>query len=341
MYNLSFIVSEFKTNSMEILLLNKTEIEKLTCMKDFIGAVEKAFRSKSLGKVQMPAKIYVNFSKYHGDFRSMPAYIEDLDIAGIKIVNVHPDNPKKYNLPTVMATILLLDPKTGKPMALMDGTWITNMRTGAAGGVAAKYLARKNSKIVGLVGAGMQAKTQLLSLNEIFRIERVKIWSRNFKTCKRFAEDMKFLRLNIKICSKIEDAVKECDILVATTPVRKPIIKNEWIKKGMHINAIGADAKGKEELDPKILKRAKVVVDDREQATHSGEINVPVSRKIFKPSQIYSELGDVIAGKKKGRTSDKDITVFDATGLAIHDVASAWMVYQKAKKKNIGKKIEL
>jgi alanine dehydrogenase len=326
---------------MKVLLIGRNEIEGLAKMKEFIQAVENAFRSKSLGKVQMPAKFYVFFKKYEGDFRTMPAYMEDLGAAGVKIVNVHPNNPKKYNLPTVMATILLLDPKTGRPISIMDGTWITSMRTGAAGGVAAKYLAKKNSKVVGLIGAGAQARTQLLALNEIFKIEKIKIWSRSSDTSKKFVEEMKFLKLNMKICNNIADAAKNCDILVTTTPAIGPVVKDEWIENGIHINAIGADAPGKEELEPKILKRAKVVVDDREQAMHSGEINVPISKKIFKPRQICSEIGDVVAGKKKCRTSDKDITIFDSTGLAIQDVASAWMIYQRAKQKGIGKEIEL
>lgn len=326
---------------MKVLLLERKEIEKLARMKDFIEAVEKVFKSKAEGKTQMPPKSYIFFSKYEGDFRSMPAYIEDLDIAGVKIVNVHPNNPKKYGLPTVMATILLLDPKTGKAIAIMDGTWITNMRTGAAGGVAAKYLARKDSKIIGMVGAGAQARTQLLALSEIFKIEEVRVYSKSFKITKKFIKDMKFLKLNTKLEKEIDKAVKGCDILVTTTPVREPIVKNEWISDGMHINAIGADSKGKEELDPKILKRAKVVVDDYVQAIHSGEINVPISKGIFKPKQIHAELGEVIAGKKKGRTSDKEITIFDSTGLAIQDVASAWMIFQKAKREKIGKEIEI
>jgi alanine dehydrogenase len=326
---------------MKALFITRSEIEKLVRMKDFIQAVENVFKSKSLGKTQMPAKLYVCFKKYGGDFRTMPAYIEDLDAAGVKIVNVHPDNPKKYNLPTVMATILLLDPKTGRPISIMDGTWITNMRTGAGGGIAAKYLAKKNSTIVGLIGAGVQARTQLLALNEIFEIKKVKIWSRSSETSKKFVDEMKFLKLDMEICKKISDAANGCDILVTTTPATGPVVKNEWIENGMHINAIGADAPGKEELDPKILLRSKVVVDDHDQAVHSGEINVPISNKIFKPSQICSELGDVIAGKKKCRTSDKDTTLFDSTGLAIQDIASAWMVYQRAKEKNIGTEIEI
>lgn len=134
--------------------------------------------------------------------------------------------------------------------------------------------------------------------------------------------------------------VCDCDILVTTTPSREPVVMNEWVSEGTHINAIGADAPGKEELDPKILKRAKIVVDDLPQASHSGEINVPLAKGLLAEKDIFGELGEVIVGKKKARTKDSDITVFDSTGLAIQDVATADMVYWKALKANIGIKLQ-
>jgi alanine dehydrogenase len=267
--------------------------------------------------------------------------VSKLGFGGVKIVNVHPKNPEKYKLPTVMATIILIEPETGKPVAIMDGTWITNMRTGAAGGIAAKYLARKNSKIVGMVGAGTQARTQLLALNEIFKIEEVRVCAKNLAECERFKEDVKYLGLNILPKKNVEDAVKGCDILVTTTPVTQPIVKNEWISEGMHINAIGADAPGKEELEPEILKRAKIIVDDFEQAWHSGEINIPAAKGMISKADIYAELGDIIVGKKAGRESDEEITIFDSTGLAIQDLATATLVYKKAREKNLGFEVEL
>ncbi|MDI6806585.1 MAG: alanine dehydrogenase [Candidatus Aenigmarchaeota archaeon] len=324
---------------MKVLLISRKEVEGIVSMKEVMEVVENAFRAKGLEKVQMPPKLYVTFP--NGDFRTMPCYIPELGFGGVKIVNVHPENPEKYKLPTVMAIIVLIEPETGKPLAIMDGTWITNMRTGAVGGIAAKYLARKNSKIIGMVGVGAQARTQLLALNEVFDIEEVRIRDRTLESCKKFEEDMKFLGLNIVIKERIEDVVKGCDILVTTTPVTQPIVKNGWISEGMHINAIGADAVGKEELEPEILKRAKVVVDDREQAIHSGEINVPISKGIFKPEEIYAELGEVIAGKKNGRVNDEEIIIFDSTGLAIQDLAAATLVYRKAKEVGLGSEVEL
>jgi len=324
---------------MKILLISKKDIEGILSMREVMDAVESAFRYKALGKVQMPPKLYVTFPK--GDFRTMPCYIPELGFGGVKIVNVHPENPKKYELPTIMALIILIEPETGKPLAIMDGTWITNMRTGAAGGIAAKYLARKDSKIIGMVGAGTQARSQLLALDLVFKIDEVKIYAKPLESCERFKKDMAFLGLNISIKEKAEDAVRGCDILVTTTPVTQPIVENEWVDEGMHINAIGADAPLKEELDPRILKRAKIVVDDIEQACHSGEINVPISKGIISRADIYAELGEIIAGKKVGRVTDNEITIFDSTGLAIQDVATAAIVYKKAKEKGLGSEVEL
>lgn len=322
-----------------ILWLNKNEVESLLDMKSTIKVVEEAFRQHGMKKVQMPPKLYLYFKNHNGDLRTMPAYLEEADITGVKIVNVHPDNPKK-GLPTVMALVILNSTETGAPLAIMDGTHLTDMRTGAAGGVAVKYLARKNSKVVGFVGTGNQARTQLMGIKEIIDIEEIKITSVSEKSNINFKAEMeKKADCDITLKKSIRE-VCDCDILVTTTPSREPVVMNEWISEGTHINAIGADAPGKEELDPAILKRARVVVDDIPQASHSGEVNVPVSKGVFGVRDICCELGEVIAGKKKARVKDSDITVFDSTGLAIQDVATADIVYRKALKANIGIKLK-
>jgi len=319
----------------QILWLNRKDVESLLDMKGTIKVVEEAFRQHGLKKVQMPPKLYLDFKKHNGDLRTMPAYLEEQDITGVKIVNVHPDNPKK-GFPTVMALVILNSTTTGAPLSIMDGTFLTDMRTGAAGGIAVKYLACKNAKTIGFVGTGNQARTQLQAINEIMDIHEIKITSTSEKKTIAFKDDMELV-IECEITpKKTIKEVCDCDILVTTTPSREPIVMNDWISEGTHINAIGADAAGKEELDPAILKRAKVVVDDLPQASHSGEINVPFSKKIITEKDIYAELGEIITGQKKVRTDDSDITVFDSTGLAIQDVATANMVYQKALQKNFG-----
>lgn len=319
----------------QILWLNRKEVESLLDMKGTLKVVEEAFRQHGLKKVQMPPKLYLYFKKHNGDLRTMPAFLEEQDITGVKIVNVHPDNPKK-GLPTVMALVVLNSTETGAPLAILDGTYLTDMRTGAAGGVAVKYLARKNAKTVGFVGTGNQARTQLLAINEVIDIEEVKATSASEKQTLIFKGEMeKRIGCEIKPKKSIKE-VCDCDILVTTTPSRAPIVMDEWIADGTHINAIGADAAGKEELDPKILKRARIVVDDIPQASHSGEVNVPLSKGLISEKDIFCELGEVITGMKKAREKDSDITVFDSTGLAIQDVATADMIYRKAVEKQIG-----
>jgi len=290
--------------------------------------------------VQMPPKSYLYYTAYNGDLRTMPAYLEEEDITGVKIVNVHPGNPA-LGLPTVMALIVLISPQTGAPIAIMDGTYLTDIRTGAAGGIAAKYLARKDSKVIGLVGAGNQARTQLEALSEVFEPELVKVTSRTKESCEQFIrEAADIISCEIRYEETIEN-VCDCDILVTTTPTRKPIVKAQWIKEGTHINAIGADAVGKEELDPELIIRSKIVVDDIVQALHSGEVNVPLSKHYISENDIHAQLGEVIVGLKPGRTSEEEITIFDSTGLAIQDVASAHLVYQRALSKGLGKQVRM
>ncbi|MFQ5975269.1 MAG: alanine dehydrogenase [Candidatus Hydrothermarchaeales archaeon] len=325
---------------MEVLWLNSDEIKAVLDISDVIPAVEKAFEQHGLEKVQMPPKSYLSFDKYNGDLRTMPAYIEALDMAGAKIVNSHPDNPKK-GIPTVMAVVILNDPKTGAPLAVMDGTHLTDMRTGAAGAVACKYLAREDSKVLGLVGAGRQARTQLLAISTVAELEKATVVSVSSQGSKRFKKEMeKVVGIDIELKDSIEE-VCDSDILVTTTPVKEPVVKEEWIAEGMHINAIGADAEGKEELEPGILKKAKIVIDDISQAEHSGEINVPLSRGIITKQEIYASLGEIVAGKLPGRTSKDEITLFDSTGLAIQDIATGKLAYEKALEERVGQRLKL
>ena len=325
---------------MEVLWLAQEEVKSVMDMHSDMQVVERAFRQHGLGKVQMPPKSYLYYTAYNGDLRTMPAYLEEEDITGVKIVNVHPGNPA-LGLPTVMALIVLISPQTGAPIAIMDGTYLTDIRTGAAGGIAAKYLARKDSKVIGLVGAGNQARTQLEALSEVFEPELVKVTSRTKESCEQFIREVADITsCEIRYEEKIEN-VCDCDILVTTTPTRKPIVKAQWIKEGTHINAIGADAVGKEELDPELIIRSKIVVDDIVQALHSGEVNVPLSKHYISENDIHAQLGEVIVGLKPGRTSEEEITIFDSTGLAIQDVASAHLVYQRAVSKGLGKQVRM
>jgi alanine dehydrogenase len=326
---------------MKTLILTRHDVEKILTPVVANETVEKAFKAYSLGCTQMPPKSYLYFPK--GDLRSMPAYLsgEGFDIAGVKCVNVHPQNAAGQ-MPSVMAVIILNDPQTGFPLAVMDGTYLTCLRTGAAGAIAAKYLSRKDSNVAGFVGCGAQARAQLSCLLEVRNIQKIKIWQfpkdkdcvREFKKWAQTTYGMETI-----VSPRMDDVTMNSDIVITTTPSRTPLVN--CVSPGTHINAIGADAPGKQEINPQILKQAKVVVDDWTQASHSGEINVPISLKKIMKRDVHALLGDIVAGKKRGRTSAKEITLFDATGLAIQDISCAYIVYKAFKNRRNIKSIKL
>ncbi len=308
---------------MPTLLLNREAVSSLLEMKDVILAVEESFVAWTDGKASMPPKAYLVVDK--GDFRAMPAAIPGA--AGVKWVNVHTGNAS-LGLPTVMAVFILSDPETAYPLAVMDGTGITAYRTGATAAVASKYLARSDSHTFGLIGAGRQAETQILAHAQLFRLERVNVADRSEGAVERLVRCMP--EFSVRGVSR-EEAVAS-DIVSTLTPARSPVVRRQWVKAGTHINAVGADAEGKQELDPAILNDALVVVDDLRQAISGGEINVPVATGLFRTEDVYATLGEIITGSKPGRTDDSSITVFDSTGVAIEDIAVAKVVYEKAKR---------
>ncbi len=327
------------------IILNKSNVEELIEMHEVINSVETAFAEEARCNVDMPAKKYLYFNqdceKSPGDLRIMPCSVIG-SVAGVKAVNVHPDNPHKFNLPTVMAVIELVDPDNGYPLAIMDGTSITNMRTGAAAGVATKYFAKEDSDSVGFIGSGVQALLSFLALNEVMEINKIKISNRHINSSERLAS---MIRDNYGIdaiaVETAREALTSVDVVTTTTPSRTPVVLSKWIDEGTHVNAMGADAPGKQELETELLLRSKIIIDDWEQASHSGEINVPVSNGVLGKGDVHAKIGDVLIGNKMGRTDDEEITIFDSTGLAVQDIATAWKVYEKAIKLDVGHKMDL
>ncbi len=306
---------------MPTLLLDRNAIKTLIRMSDVITVVEEAFKMCGKGKGKMPPKVYLAVEQ--GDFRAMPAALPGC--AGVKWVNVHPQNPS-LGLPSIMAILIYSDPETGYPLAIMDATEITAYRTGAAAAIASKYLARRDSHTIGIIGAGFQAHTQILAHAELFNPISIKAFDVSKAAVDRLMHS--FSQFSVKNCS-IQEAVAS-DVVCTLTPSRSPIIKKEWIVPGTHINAVGADAPGKQELDPSILKEAIVVVDDMKQASSSGEINVPIQKGIYSIGEVYGTLAELVVGKKKGRPDNKVITIFDSTGIAVEDIAVAKLLFEKA-----------
>ena len=332
--------------SVRTLLLTGKQVKKLLDMKDVLGAVENAYRHKGLGKVQMPPKAYLFYEKFNGDLRTMPSYVEDMDVSAVKIVNVHPDNAKNFGMRTVMAVLVLVNPHTGAPLAFMDATHITDMRTGGASAIASKYLARPNPKILGMIGCGNQARTQMLALITQFgHFDEVRLFDmfpeKSKALAREFRRHYKEQVGKIKAVQNAKDCVIDSDIVVTVTSARAPVVLDEWVKDGTHFNCMGADAPGKQEMDPKILKRARLVIDDWEQASHSGEINVPLSKGEMTKDDVDVEIGHIVAGLKPGRESDQQITVFCSTGLAVQDCLTAKIAYDAAIAQKIGRSVQI
>ncbi|HEY5807903.1 MAG TPA: hypothetical protein VIT67_08035 [Povalibacter sp.] len=307
-------------------ILSQSEVLAALDMRGALMSVEEVFRLHGRRQVQMPAKVYLNLPG--GDVRAMPAYAAPLGYASIKNINMHPGN---RSMPSIIGTLTLFDPPTGFPLAIMDATAITRLRTGAASGVATRLLARADATVVSFIGAGNQALTQLEAILAVRpRIDHVLVHDLDAERAVNFARvATDRFGVIVQISASAEEVVRRAHILTTITPAREPIVHAEWVQPGTHINAIGADAAGKQELASKLTVAARVIVDDMEQATHSGEINVPLSTGVFRETDIYAELGHIVAGAKPGRQNPTDITLFDSTGLALQDLACAAHVYRK------------
>jgi len=323
---------------METRLLGPDAVETAAEVGVVTEAVETAFAADARGDAQMPAKSYIDLPQYNGDFRSMPAYLDtgEWEAAGVKWVNSHADNPREHDLPAVAGTVIYSDPETALPLAILDGTTVTRKRTGAAAAVATNYLAREDARSLGLVGAGMQSYAQLEAISRVRPIEEVVVADRNEETVAEFVDHFDD-RFDVRAGS-IEAAAR-CGVLSTVTPVREPIV--HAVADGTHVNAVGADAAGKHELADAVLEAATIAIDDYEQCTHSGEINVPWSEGVLDDDDIHAELGEVVVGERPGRSRDDEVTVFDSTGLAIQDVAASHVVYEYATDHGLGEPVSL
>jgi alanine dehydrogenase len=320
------------------LYLTQDEVKSVLDMKSTLEAVESGFREMGLGKVEMPARVYLHFDK--GVLIAMPAYMPGLGAAGTKLVTVHPGNKQAYSLPAVIARIVLNSPENGLPLAIMDGTYVTALRTGAAGATGIKYLSREGSKEVGLCGLGVQGRSQLMGLMEVRPgVEKVKVYDIVPEAKDAFAQEMreKYPEVEFVPVGSPKEAAEGSDIVITCTPSPEAFIDGAWLKRGCHVSAIGADTGAKRELMTSVIQRCdKLVVDFIPQAFVTGDFRIPKEEGVITEEDVYAELGQIVAGKKESRASPDEVTLFKATGLAIQDVGTAHKVYHLAKEKGIG-----
>jgi ornithine cyclodeaminase/alanine dehydrogenase len=318
-----------------MLVLTRRDVDRLADPGEILTTIEAAFEAHGKGQVRMPPKLYLDLPEFQGDLRAMPAFVNGA--AGVKWVNSHPLNPSRHKLPTVMAVMIYNDPATGRPLAIMDGTTITKLRTAAASVVASKHLAPEGAKTLGIIGCGAQAMPHIAFFRRIFDFEYIYLYDRELSAAEHIAGAVG--RIAVPVGSAREAAA--ADIICTLTPGHTIVLRDEWVGPGRHINAVGADALGKQELEPSLLKRARVFVDDIEQGTHCGEVSTPIAHGLFRQEDLAGSIGQVVAGLIPGRTTPGEITVFDSTGLAIEDVATARYLYDKAVASRQGTNIDL
>ena len=326
-----------------VLLLSKSDVESLVTMKEAIQAVETAFLQQHEGKAACPKRLIISVDEHKGFAYYMPAYLSKTKSLAIKIVTQFEGN-LKHGLPTILASILLNDPENGRPLALLDGTYLTATRTGAASAVATKYLARKNSRVIGVLGTGGQAWAQVQGLREVLEnLTRMRVYDILPKRASEFAESVsKELSLTVETVETSRQCIENSDVIVLATTSRVPVLDGDWITTGTHINSIGVVGPEGRELDDKTIKKAKIVVDTIEGAlAETGDLTIPIKNEIISQDNIYAELHEIVSGEKLGRTSQTETTCWKSVGLAIEDAAVAKIAYDKAKKEGIGREIEL
>ena len=320
------------------LLLSKDDLQKVLDIKVALATTKEVFRAHGNNEVVMPAKVTLDLGEsdawphYNAYVNSMPAYVGPFDIAGIKFAGGFWDNPRK-GLASIMGMIMLIDPRTGIPLAIMEGSLITGLRTGAATAIGLEYLASDNA-IVGLLGSGVQARFIVEALNELLKIKELKI---NDKIGERARElevySRQQLGVNATVVSNGEQAVENSDIIITATTSKQPVVTSRKLKKGATIAAIGSYR----EIDESVVKMAdKIVVDSLEQTKHRGTLKDFFDKGVIGERQIYAEIGEIMVGKKKGRESDEELILYQPIGMGSEDVALGKVAFDLASKESLG-----
>ena len=322
-----------------IRLLSRNDVMQLLLMNDQIEILEKAFSDLSNNQTIMPQRTPILAEEHNGLALYMPAYVKGMGALGAKIVTVYKDNLSKYNLPTILGTIILLDDKTGAPIAIMDGGYLTAMRTGGVAGLATKFLAREDSKVHTLFGTGGMARTHAWAVDNARKIEKLILFSVDtIEKRKAFKDSLKdIINCEIEIADDPAAAVGQSDIVTLITSAKDPIIDGDWIKTGTHINGIGSHAPAMREIDTKTVVKSKIICDLVEACKpEAGDFIIPVEKGEWSWDKAHGSLGDVITKKIPARENDDEITLFKSVGLAIQDMSTALHVYNQAKEKNVG-----
>ncbi len=349
----------------KIKVLRREDIESILDIRSVIQGVEEAYVSKARNEADVFPMIFHEFDSGKADMDIKAGHLKGANLYGFKQVSWFGENPEK-GLPALLGSMMLFEGDTGRPLGLLDASYITSIRTGAAGAIGIKYLARKNSKNLLMIGTGNQAIYQLAAtLSVLSEIKTVSVYNpRSPEKAEKFVETVKdtlnndFLAkfdenreayqeikkrydVEFQAVDNIEKATNKADVIITATPSKKPMIQKEWIKKGVHINCIGSDMEGKQEIDEEIFGIARVFVDDINQSIRVGETETAIKKEVIRREDIIGEIGNLIEGKISGRLTDEDVTIFDTSGLAIQDLITAKYALDLAEKKGLGAEVEI
>ena len=313
-----------------MLFLSDADVARLLSMREAIDTVEKAFGEYAKGAVLMPHRSTMMLDRFGGSVSLMPSYLEEMGALATKIISIYFRNPEQ-GLPTSIAWIVVNDPETGMLEALMEATHLTAVRTGAVTGVAARYLAPKDSRVAAVIGCGVQGRTQAWAVAETCRLDTIRIFDISGDRMRQFADEMgPKLGVDVVAAGSSEEAVRDADIVVTATTSREPVVRRRWFGDEVHVSAVGSFYPDHRELDTETVREAKVVVDSLEAVLEeAGDLIIPLKEGAITEDHIYAELGDLVLGRRKGRTKGDGLTVFKSVGLAIQDSSVASLVLKK------------
>lgn len=325
---------------MRLLLLGGSDLRRVLPMVDAIDTMKKAFEAFSTGIANVPQRLSVPVGCEDAVMLVKPAVLPGEGL-GAKLVSVFPGN-RELGRPVVSGAVLLLDPSTGEPIALCDGTYLTAWRTGAASGAATDLLARENAERAALVGCGAQGRTQALAIDTVRNLEKLAVFDRDPRQVERFAAEMAGeLRTRIVGCATIEEAIDDAEIICTATTSSSPVFDDRLVSAGAHINGVGSFTPAMRELETATIARAKVVVDSRDAAiAEAGELINAVERGQTDPGS-WAELGEVVAGSAPGRQHVNEVTFFKSVGLAVQDIATASLAVKRARETGLGTEVDL
>lgn len=317
-------------------ILSAKNVAQAVPMEDAIGLMQEAFIQLSGGQAMLPVRMNMEIPQAQGRFLIMPVYLPNNRQIGVKIVSIMDNNPAR-GLPLIHAMVMVLDSKNGRPLALMDGEYLTALRTGAASGLATDLLARKDSKVVAIIGAGVQGRFQLEAVCKVREITRAFILDRTAEKARQFSHEMSDkLPLPVEAAESTA-AIREADIICTATTSTEPVLSHDDLKPGVHINGIGAYKPSMREIPAEIVLQAKVVVDHRKSClSEAGDLIQPMQHGVITKGHIHAEIGEIAGGNKIGRESDDEITFFKSVGNAVQDLAVATQVLVKAEKLGLG-----